>query len=95
MPRPRVLVDMATALAVPLAYLREAESVKVVHIVNEKDEVTSSISLSMEEFAQIEHASLLSGVPVGDVIRNIILTGVKQKAEAAGLIPPQKKHKEK
>lgn len=85
MPRPGVLKRMAQAVLVPLEHLRDGESIQIIELVTEDDTRFASISLTEHEFAQIEMASRLSGIPVEDVVKNIIFTGMKM------IEPPKEK----
>ncbi|GEM_PF-6845037 len=88
MPRPGVLVKMAKVLATPLEHLRDGANIQVIDFYGPDGEKFASISLSDDEYSGIDQASRLSGVPVEDIIKNIMFKGMGMKEPLPTSKPP-------
>lgn len=76
LPRPGTVIRLAAVLAVPPEHLREGTDIRLVDLERPDGTLFAKVSFSDAEFAEFQRASDLSGVPVEDVIKNIILTGM-------------------
>lgn len=76
LPRPGIMLRMAECLGVPLEHLTEDAHIQLVQLERSDGSNFATVSFSDGEFAEITRAAQLSGIPVEDVIKNIILTGM-------------------